>query len=83
MRSDFILRCTLVKSSRTIEAVAIHQRHRWHFESNGAFCQSFRLGTAFEEGKGTVGVQFDVAVSHKDLPHTTSSARSRASAGTR
>ena len=49
-----------MESWSAVDAIAIEQRHRWHFQLRAACNQAFGQGRAFEKTKCGAGVKFDV-----------------------
>ncbi len=69
VRLDAVLTRCLVKPCRAIKSVAIHHRESGHPKLEGALRKFLRLRAALQKRESAVGVEFDVAVSHRAPPH--------------
>jgi hypothetical protein len=66
---DLELLCHGVEARRPVEAVAIGEGHRGHFERDGLLSQRLGLRCALEEGEGAGGMQLDIGISPPCISH--------------
>src|ERR1035437_7229005 len=57
-----------VETGRAVDAVTVDERHGGHVEIGACAGQVFRHAGAFEEAEGGACVEFDIGVSHYELP---------------